>query len=63
MIILSYSQWHICQTKPLALDHSGVGLKHCSYYTNGIEVFILFTGNVLLIASWILEKLRSKKSI
>jgi len=41
-------------------DQSGVGFKHCSYFRTSIEVVLLLTGNVLVIASFILAKLSGK---
>ena len=63
MIVASYAQWYICQAKPIMLDQSGVGFKHCSYFRSGIEVVLLLTGNILVIASFILAKLSGKKTL
>jgi len=60
MIIASYGQWYICQSKAIMFDQSGVGFKHCSYFRTSIEVVLLLTGNVLVIASFILAKLSGK---
>ena len=63
MIITSYAQWYICQSKPIVVDQAGVGFKHCSYFRSGIEVILLLTGNIFVIASIILAKLSGKKTL
>lgn len=61
VIIVSYAQWYFCQAKPLTLDSAGVGVKHCSYVTGGIEVIFLAVGYMLLIGSILIEKLIARK--
>lgn len=60
MIIIPYAQWYLCQAKPIDVDQSGVGFRHCSYSTNDIAVIFLLTGNIMVISSFIIEKMRGK---
>lgn len=58
MIIVPFTQWRLCQSSLIELDHQGVGFTNCSYFRSGIEVLLLLIGNILVVAGYVIERLR-----
>lgn len=42
------------------IDSSGVGYSHCSYVSSRLEIYTLLMGNVLVVLSYIIEKIGNR---